>query len=401
MANIRPIKDKNGIISSYQIRVYRGRDASGKQLKPYQTTWRVPDNMKNPRSIEKEVSKFAAIFESECKAGLVASDKKTFAEYAEYVISLKERDNKHRTVVRYKELLERINPEIGYIKLGEVTGEHLNRLYLKLSKPGQNKHTGEGLSAKTILEHHRLIHTIYAQAKKEGAVRFNVAETATPPVVKKKEAEYFELDEVHRIMDCLKKEPVKWQCITLLLIASGARRGEIMALKWSAVNFQKNTVEISANLLYSSDKGVYVDTPKTGELRYVSIAPEVMQRLALHKREQTIQRFQMGLEWENTGFCFTQANGKPMHPNSITDWLSKFSKKYDLPHIYPHKFRHTQASLLYALGVDPITISKRLGHKQVSTTQNIYAHMVAKADCEANEAVATVLFNAESNKKSS
>lgn len=174
-----------------------------------------------------------------------------------------------------------------------------------------------------------------------------------------------------------------------------------MALKWSAVNFQKNTVEISANLLYSSDKGVYVDTPKTGELRYVSIAPEVMQRLALHKREQTIQRFQMGLEWENTGFCFTQANGKPMHPDSITDWLSKFSKKYDLPHIYPHKFRHTQASLLYALGVDPITISKRLGHKQVSTTQNIYAHMVAKADCEANEAVATVLFNAESNKKSS
>lgn len=399
MANIRPIKDKNGVVNSYQIRVYRGRDSNGKQLKPYQTTWRVPNNMKNPRSIKKEVVKFAAIFESECKAGLVSSDKKTFGEYAEYVISLKERDNKHRTVVRYRELLSRILPEIGYIKLTDVTGEHLNRLYLKLSQPGQNKHTGEGLSAKTILEHHRLIHTIYAQAKKEGAVRFNVAETATPPVVKKKEAEYFELTDVHRIMASLQKEPLKWQCITLLLIASGARRGEIMALKWDAVNFEKNTIEISANLLYSSDKGVYTDTPKTGEIRYVSIAPDVMKLLAQHKREQVMQRFRMGAEYINSGFCFTQANGKPMHPDSVTDWLSKFSKKYDLPHIYPHKFRHTQASLLYALGVDPITISKRLGHKQVSTTQNIYAHMVAKADCEANEAVATVLFDKNENKK--
>jgi len=109
MANIRPIKDKNGVVNSYQIRVYRGRDVDGKQLKPYSTVWKVPAGMKTARTIEKEVNKFAAIFENECKAGMVSSDKKTFAEYAAYVIELKERDNKHRTVERYKELLERIN----------------------------------------------------------------------------------------------------------------------------------------------------------------------------------------------------------------------------------------------------------------------------------------------------
>ena len=392
MASTRPIKDKNGVVSSYQIRVYRGRDVNGKQLKPYQTTWRVPEGMKNPRTIEKELKKFAAIFENECKAGLVSSDKKSFAEYADYFIKLKERDNKHRTVLRYKELLERINPEIGHIKLPDVTGEHLNRLYLKFAQPGENKRTGKGLSPKTILEHHRLIHTIYAQAKKEGAVRFNVAETATPPVVKKKEADFFEVEEIAKIMDCLKGEPLKWQCITQLLISSGARRGEVMALKWSAVDFQKNQIKISANLLYSSEKGIYEDTPKTGETRYVAIAPDVMKLLFQHRKEQTLLRFQMGTNWMDTGYCFTQSDGKPMHPDSITDWLSKFSKRNALPHIYPHKFRHTQASILYAEGIDPVTISKRLGHKQVSTTQNIYAHMVAKADCEANEAVANILY---------
>lgn len=392
MANIRPIKDKNGVVNSYQIRVYRGRDANGKQLKPYQTVWKIPVGMKNARTIEKEVNKFAAIFENECKSGMVSSEKKTFAEYAAYVLQLKERDNKHRTVERYKELLERINPEIGHIKLSEVTGEHLNRLYIKLAQPGQNKRTGEGLAPKTILEHHRLIHVIFAQAKKEGAVRLNIAETATPPVVKMKEAEFFEIEDVLKIIECLKDEPLKWQCITHLLIASGARRGEIMALKWSAVDFKKNEIKISANLLYASDRGVYEDTPKTGESRYVTIAPDVMRLLAEHRRQQAFARFQMGAEWVDTGYCFTQANGKAMHPDSITDWLSKFSQKHNLPHIHPHKFRHTQASILYAEGIDPVTISKRLGHKQVSTTQNIYAHMVAKADAEANEAVASVLY---------
>lgn len=399
MANIHPLRDKNGEISSYQIRVYRGRDADGKQLKPHSTTWRVPEGMKNPRTIKKELEKFATLYEAECRAGLVSSEKKTFAEYAKYVMSLKERDQKHTTVNRYQDLLERINSEIGHLKLTDVSGEHLNKLYLKLAQPGQNKQSGGSLSPKTIMEHHRLIHNIFAQAKKEGLVRSNPAEMATPPAVKKKEAEFFEIEEIQEIMRCLDKEPLKWQCITKLMIASGARRGEIMALKWANVNFKKDEIKIYGNLLYTRKRGIYEDTTKTGDSRYVIIDHSVMQLLAQHRRQQTLMRFKLGDAWEDTGYCFTQANGKPMHPDSITDWLSKFSKKHELPHINPHKFRHTQASILYAAGTDPITISKRLGHKQVSTTQNIYAHLVAKADAEASSAVASVLFKDTSDKK--
>lgn len=392
MANIHPIKDKNGEISSYQIRVYRGRDADGKQLKPHSTTWRIPEGMKNSRTIKKELEKFATLFEADCKAGLVSSEKKTFSEYADYVMTLKSRDLKYSTVARYKELLERIKPEIGYLKLADINSEHLNRFYLKLSEPGQNKRTGEGLSAKTILEYHHLISAIFTQAKKEGLIRFNAAETATPPSVKRKEATFFELDKVREIQKCLKNEPLKWQCITQLMIASGARRGEIMALKWSAIDFKKDEIEISANLLYSVDRGIYEDTPKSGETRYVPIEHSVIELLKQHQKEQTLFRFKMGDKWTNTGYCFTQDNGKPMHPDSITDWLNDFSKKYNLPHINPHKFRHTYVSILYSLGVDPITISKLVGHKQVSTTQGIYAHLVSRAYADASRAVATVLY---------
>ena len=262
MASSSPIKNKNGVVYAYQIKVYRGRDADGKQLKPYSTVWKIPDGMRNSRTIKKELDRFAVLFEQQCKEGLVSTDKKTFSAYAEYFMTLKERDQKHKTVVSYRELLVRINEEIGFLKLSDVNCEHLNRFYLKLAQKGQNKRTGEGLSTKTIVEHHRLIHSIFSQAMKEGLVKFNPAETASPPSVKKKEATFFEIEDVEQIMKCLEHEPLKWRCITLLMIATGARRGEIMGLKWSAIDFKKDEIKICTNLLYSKQRGIYADTPK-------------------------------------------------------------------------------------------------------------------------------------------
>ena len=169
MASITPIKNKNGEIYAYQIRVYRGRDIEGKQLKPYSMVWKIPEGWRSS-SIEKELNRVAMEFEMNCKMGKISSDKKTFAEYAKYIMELKSRDCKHRTIVRYNELLERINEEIGYLKLANITVEHLNAFYLKLSKKGQNKKTGCGLSNKTILEYHRLIHSIFEIALKERIV---------------------------------------------------------------------------------------------------------------------------------------------------------------------------------------------------------------------------------------
>ena len=89
---------------------------------------------------------------------------------------------------------------------------------------------------------------------------------------------------------------------------------------------------------------------------------------------------------------FTQYDGKPLHPDSVTNFLTKFSKKYDLPHINAHAFRHTMASLLYFNGMDSVSISKRLGHAQVSTTANIYAHIMQEADQKNADNLSDVLF---------
>lgn len=393
MANLQERRDKSGKLISYSIRVHRGRGADGKQIKPWTATFEVSPTW-TEKSARKKAEAFAATFEKECREGATSDSRLRFEEYCNYVIGLKEqRGIKHSTIVRYRELTERLYPAIGHIKLKDLRADHLNTLYSDLAKPGQNKRTGGGLSAKTILEHHRLISTVLDQAEKEGVVPFNVAAKATLPKVTRKEVNYFQPEQVAAIRDALDTEPPKWKMLTHLLLITGARRGEVLGLKWCAVDFAGNRVHVCNNILYSPDIGVYEDTPKTATSdRWVTLPAETMQLLRQYRAWQNAERLRLGEYYQDQGFLFAQDDGKPMHPDSVTDWLAKFSKRHGLPHINPHAFRHTMASMLYFNGVDSVSISKRLGHAHVSTTANIYAHVMEAADKKNADILADVFL---------
>ena len=151
---------------AYQIRVSCGMDSQGKQVIKT-CTWK-PEPGMTAKQTEKELQRQIVAFENKVKQGYAAENRLTFERYAEYVMQLKEtKGKKHRTLDRYTEMLQRINPAIGYMKIEDIRPGHLNDFYAQLAKPGQNKKTGGRLSNKTILEHHRLISTILAQAEKE------------------------------------------------------------------------------------------------------------------------------------------------------------------------------------------------------------------------------------------
>ena len=378
MANITE-RIVDGKIVSYRIRVYRGRDKDGKQLKPYQTTFQVPEKLwYKPEKARKEAEKAAVLFEEKCKIGEVSAEKKKFSEYAEYVMEFKDRDKEHRTVHRYRDLLKRINEEIGHIRLDKLTCEHLNRFYFKLGEPGANKRTGGALSPKTIREHHRLIHVILAHAQKEGVLRQNVADNATPPKIPKKEVEIIELDEMKKIIELLNEEPLLWRAAVNLMLCTACRRGEIMGLHWRSVDFESSTVKIVDNMQYTPEKGVYITTPKSKKSRTIKVPEYVMNLLKELKIEQDKMKETLGDDWYDTGLCFVGDYGRRMHPDSITQWLSKFCKRHGLKHIYPHKFRHSTLSLLVSQKVDIATVSSVAGHSQISTTENIYIHPTTK-----------------------
>lgn len=393
MANIQERRNKDGKLISYSIRVHRGRDANGKQLKPWTATFEVSPTW-TEKSARKKAEAFAATFEKECKEGITTDSRQKFASYCDYVINLKEqRGIKHSTIVRYKELTKRIYPRIGHIKLKELRADHLNDLYTFLAQDGQNAKTGGKLSAKTILEHHRLISTVLEQAVKESVVPFNVAGRASLPKAEHKEVNYFQPEQIAAIRDALEREPIKWKTLVHLLLITGARRGEVLGLKWDKVDFEGERIYICNSVLYSSDVGIYESTPKTERSRrYVTLPTETMCLLRQYRVWQREERLRLGEYYQNQGFVFSQDNGKPMHPDSVTDWLKKFSKRHDLPHINPHAFRHTMASMLYFNGMDSVSISKRLGHAQVSTTANIYAHVMEEADKKSADILADVFL---------
>lgn len=393
MANIQERRNRDGKLISFSIRVHRGRDAKGKQLKPYTATFDVKDSW-SEKTARKKAADFAATFEKACKEGAASDARLKFAAYCDYVINLKEqRGVKHSTINRYKELTTRIYDEIGHIKLKELRVDHLNDLYTKLSQNGVNKRTGGKLSNKTILEHHRLISTVLEQACKENLVPFNVAKKATLPKAEQKEVNYFQPEQIQAIVDALNHEPIKWKTLVHLLIITGARRGEILGLKWKNIDFKNNRIYICNNILYSPDIGVYEDTPKTEKSkRYVSLPSDTMQLLKDYKKYQTAERLRLGSYYQNRGFVFTNEAGNPLHPGSVTHYLRNFSKEYNLPHINAHAFRHTMASMLYFNGIDSVSISHRLGHAQVSTTANIYAHIMEAADQKNADVLADIFL---------
>ena len=111
-----------------------------------------------------------------------------------------------------------------------------------------------------------------------------------------------------------------------------------------------------------------------------------------YRTEQLRQKNRHADIWQDTGFLFTKDDGSPMHPDSITDWLKDFSTRHGLPHINPHAFRHTVASVLLANGTDIVTVSKQLGHANVTTTESFYSHIIEENKAKAADCIANVLI---------
>ncbi len=138
MANISERRDKSGKLVSFQIRVHRGRDSTGKQLKPFTDTFKVEPSW-SEKTARKKAEAYAAVFEKQCKDGHISDNRQTFEKYCEYVISLKEQTGtKHSTICLYKALTKRIYPAIGHLKVKDIRTDTLNVFYSELQKNGQN-----------------------------------------------------------------------------------------------------------------------------------------------------------------------------------------------------------------------------------------------------------------------
>lgn len=384
MANIR----KRG--NSYQIRVGVGYKPDGTQISR-SMTWSPAPGM-SERQIEKELNRQAVIFEEECKSRSAGGMVK-FEIFAEEWFSEYAKSNLRNTTFNflYHQRL-RVYRAIGDTSMEKITVRQLQEFINSLSKDGANEVNGKPLSPKTVRHVLSLVSDIFAYAVRMGIVRENPCVRVVLPKLVRKEKKIYTVEETVRLMELLRKEPVKYRAFFYLLIYSGCRRGELLGLEWRDVDFANCLISIRRTSCYTPDRGTYTDTTKTEQSkRTLKLPQEVMDILCELREFQLRQADIFGDKWVESGRLFTKENGEPQHPNTSYHWLEKFCARNGLPFYGLHSFRHLFASLLVSNGVDIVTVSGVLGHSAVSTTSNIYCHMLEDARVRASDTVASAL----------
>lgn len=397
MASIKRYKNKKGEVVSIQIRVYRGTDENGKELKPYQKSVRVPKGF-SERQICKLEQTEAVLFERDCKQGLSTDNGILFRDFAKQVMEIKRVSGKEEsTLARYQDMLDsRILPFFGHRKVRDITGSMLNGFYKELSAPGKNKITGGKLSPKTILEYHRLLSTIFAEAKKLHILPFNPAEDATPPKVPKKMPNYFQPEELELVRRAFDEAPIKWRTLGYLFINYGDRRSEFAGLKRQNVDFTRHELLISGSVLYHPRKGVYEKAyPKNEKARYLPLTPSIEALLKEYLVWLDAEKEKWGDLWVESDYLFTAEHGGPINPDTITKYFARMSAQHrqanpDFPHINPHAFRHTVVSLLLNSGLDLVSVADYVGDDP-ATIAKFYAHLVNSGKARASHTMSDFL----------
>ena len=184
--------------------------------------------------------------------------------------------------------------------------------------------------------------------------------------------------ELKYILDCLEMEPLKWRCFVWLLCDTGIRRGECCGLQWKDIDFQNETITIARGLNYTPGKGVYEDTPKNSQQRTIDLSPRVLALLQQWRAEQAGNCISV--------WVFNQDHSsEPMHPQTPTRYLKKFSERYNVSGLHPHKLRHSFASVAITHGADIASVSEKLGHSDKAVTLRMYTHADAASIKQAGD----------------
>jgi len=378
--------------NSYKITVSSGYDVNGKQIR-HHLTW-MPEPGMTPKQIEKELERQKVLFEEECKNGGGAADgrvkfesfaRQWFKEYAQTKL-------KATTIKGYHDCERRSYAAIGHLRMDKITTRAIQKFILNLGEDGVNMQNGKGMSPKSIKNYLSFISTIFNYAVKQGVVKTNPCRGVSLPTIPQVERDCYTLEEAQQFLELLENEPMEWRVLFTLATYGGFRRGELFGLEWQDIDFDTGVVTIQRTSLYIKEKGVFTDTPKTkNSIRYLKLPDYVMDLLKRYKAEQAERQLQLGNQWVNTGRLLAGWNGAPMNPSSARNWVQRFCKRTGMRKMNVHSFRHLNASLLITSGTDVKTVSAALGHKQVSTTLNIYGHTFAAVQAKAADAIADKL----------
>ncbi len=401
MAYIDPRTNKKGEIISYRIRVSRGYDEKGKRLKPFFMTW-VPDKGMSQKQIERELQKQVVLFEERCNNGEQAvSSKIKLKEFIPQYLETIEVRVSPTTLHFYKKIIaNHIIPYFGNKRMQDIKPMHIQDFikYLTELTPEHSSPTNDTdkLSPSTVRRYLTVVQSIFKLAHKLEIISTNPAkaEKLTIPRVVNPRIEIFTKDEAAEMLRCLTEEELPFQTYVQLAIITGARRGELAALKFSDFDHDACKLTISRAAIKISGQPIQIKPPKDYEVRTVTINEHCIELVKMLKAQREQERRMLGSKWAGDEWLFTQWNGEIMNPQTPTKQFDKFLKKHNLKHRKLHSLRHTSATLLLYGGINIRQVQQRLGHSELETTQK-YLHYLSEADKEAVNVLTNMLEPSE------
>lgn len=309
-------------------------------------------------------------------------------------------DYLHKYSITDKELIERSGVARSTwqrIKHSEpVTNEIAARISNALGKRTTDFFvpvvTDEPISERTIQLYAHFIGGVLRSAVKKGLIPDNPVDLADPPEPEHKDTAAIANSTMDQVFRHLSNEPLRWQLTVYLLAITGARRGEIAGLRWDDIDLDQGLIHIQHSLNYTPENGIFLDSTKTKNKRYVKIPPQIIRLLRQYRAEQAEYILACCGQYDNQGYLFTQPDGKPSNPETITAWFCRFSKRHNLHGVHAHAFRHSAASILIANGVDVVTVASMLGHSDPTTTERVYAHALEESRAKAAECITSAIF---------
>lgn len=242
-----------------------------------------------------------------------------------------------------------------------------------------------GLSPTTIKHHHQNISKALADAVHRELILYNPAAAAIKPKSEKYKAKFLNPKQIEQLLILVKDNVIELP--VMLGAVYGMRRGEVLGLKWSNVDFERRTITV-AETLQQHIGGNYTDKPKTeSSYRTLPMTDNVYDILSEHRERQKQRAQIMKSYYKNSDYVCTWADGKVISPNFLTKEFHKILLKSELPLIRFHDLRHSVASNLLDNNFSAVQVGDWLGHSSPATTLNFYAHASTSSKIEISNAL--------------
>ena len=382
MANI--ISRSNG---TYLIRVSCVLDSNGKQISRSKTFKPSKPNLPYTK-LNRELEAFVATFEQEvAEEGPmrnVRPDKITFADFCTQYLEIKKNSLSPNTYNFYSKVIEEeLMPMFARLKMKDLRTYHIQQFiqYLANDKKRLDGHEGK-IAASTVKRYATVLRSIVGMAYKLEYIEEDIGRSRRLEFPKEdtKEVEVFTLEEVENILNALECEPWHIRAVIEVALFTGCRRGEIVGLKWADIDFENQRISVKRSIYKLSDGKAREKEPKSKtSIRTISIPERLCKTLTEYRLQQNRHIAYLGDGWKNLDYVFTEEDGYVMNPQTPTKQFDHFLKRHGIRHLKFHGLRHTSATMLLANGCDIKTVSARLGHADITTT-NIYVHALESTD---------------------